>query len=63
VAVAVTAVDHDSPLGWSPGRLGHHAELAAISRALAANDFRTRAWQGHEGASATNAVWRSRSVG
>lgn len=42
VAVACTVVDHAAPGAWDAGRLDDPAVLAGLSRALAANDYRTR---------------------
>jgi hypothetical protein len=42
VAIISTVVDHDAPAQWSPDALDDPANLAAVSRALAANDYRMR---------------------
>jgi metallophosphoesterase (TIGR03767 family) len=42
VAIVSTVVDHESPAHWSPDVLDDVANLASISRTLAANDYRLR---------------------
>jgi metallophosphoesterase (TIGR03767 family) len=42
VAIISTVVDHDAPAQWSAEALDDPANLAAVSRALAANDYRMR---------------------
>jgi metallophosphoesterase (TIGR03767 family) len=42
IAIISTVVDHAAPAEWSDQALDDHVNLAAISRALAANDYRLR---------------------
>lgn len=42
VAIVSTVADHSGPAVWSPQELDDSRALAAISRALAANDYRIR---------------------
>lgn len=42
IAIVSTVVDHIAPLDWDVDRLDDHGNLAAISRVLAANDYRLR---------------------
>ena len=42
VAIISTVVDHAAPATWSPEHLDDPLALAAISRALSANDYRLR---------------------
>jgi metallophosphoesterase (TIGR03767 family) len=42
IAIISTVVDHAAPAEWSHGSLDDPVNLAAISRALAANDYRLR---------------------
>jgi metallophosphoesterase (TIGR03767 family) len=43
IAIISTVVDHEAPPHWDASALDDPANLAAISRALAANDYRLRA--------------------
>lgn len=42
IAVVSTVMDHGAPVDWSPDELDSTVNLAAISRVLAANDYRLR---------------------
>ena len=42
IAIISTVVDHDAPAEWTATELDDPANLAAISRALSANDYRLR---------------------
>ncbi|WP_372593347.1 metallophosphoesterase [Actinotalea sp.] len=63
VAIASTVVDHSAGPAWGPEAMSDPAGLAAVSRALAANDYRVRGALGHRGSTEgtpadRNAVWR-----
>lgn len=66
VDVISTIVDHDSPLGWEPGDELTVAQMAGISRLLAANDYQRRTPtpmnELREGSpEVRNVVWRTRA--
>ncbi len=42
IAIISTVIDHGGPVSWSPSALSDAANLASISRSLAANDYRLR---------------------
>lgn len=42
IAIISTVIDHAGPVEWHPGALADPMNLAAISRSLAANDYRLR---------------------
>jgi len=42
IAIISTVMNHLAPVDWRAGDLGDHRRLAAISRALAANDYQLR---------------------
>lgn len=63
VAIASTVVDHSAPIDWRHADLRDYSTIAAISRVLAANDYRLR--QGElrsllleSWPEARNAIWR-----
>jgi metallophosphoesterase (TIGR03767 family) len=63
IAIVSTVMDHVAPPQWSPTELSDPINLASISRALAANDYRLRGeslrWQMLESSpEMRNVVWR-----
>lgn len=63
LALASTVLDHAAPTAWDREALGEPTGLAAVSRVLAANDYRARSRPGLLAAAAgrpedRNVVWR-----
>lgn len=63
VAIVSTVVDHGAPIDWRHGDLREYPTIAAISRALAANDYRLRqgelrSFLQESWPAARNAIWR-----
>jgi hypothetical protein len=63
IAIISTVVDHSAPAEWSHESLDDPVNLAAISRALAANDYRLRGGSRRgrlleSSPEMRNAVWR-----
>ena len=64
IAIVSTVVDHGAPPQWSASALSDVANLASISRSLAANDYRLRAGslrglRLHSAPDVRNVVWRA----